>query len=220
MPPRQTPPTRYRGEPHRFVLPLGTLLTRIHDARFDVTEFNGTVPARNRGGRFDSSPQDEYAFLYAASDDQTAVSEALLRDIPADERGVRTYPRVRLRGRRVGWIRTTCELQLASLRSGSDLAAVGQDTWLTNAPAEDYALTRQWAAAIRGWAPWAQGLTWRSRREPEGFGFVLFEDRVAGACLVEAEQGTPLHPEERSLESALGRVYVEEIMSRYRVTLM
>lgn len=92
MPPRQTPPSRYRGEPHRLLVPSGTVLTRIHEAQFDVTEFNGTVPARNRGGRFDSSPQHEYAFLYAASDDQTAVSEALLRDIPTDERGVRTYP--------------------------------------------------------------------------------------------------------------------------------
>lgn len=220
MPPRQTPPARYTGEPRRFRVLPGTLLARIHDAQFDVTEFNGTVPAQNRGGRFDGSPQDEYPFLYAASDDQTAVSEALLRDIPTDDRGVRSYLLVRLRGRRFGWIRTTCELQLVNLRSGSDLAAVGQDTWLTNAPAEEYALTRQWAAAIRAWAPWAQGFTWRSRREPEGFGFVLFEDRGARACLSEAEQGMPLRVEERSLESDSGRLYVEEIMSRYRVTLM
>jgi hypothetical protein len=49
---------------------------------------------------------------------------------------------------------------------------------------------------------------------------VLFEDRGAGACLVEADQGMPLRLEERSLDSDSGRVYVERIMSRYRVTLM
>lgn len=117
-------------------------------------------------------------------------------------------------------LRTTCELQLVSLRSGVDLGAIAQDTWLTTAPASEYGLTRRWAAAIRDWAPFAQGLTWRSLREPDGFAYVLFGDRGVEACLEEAVQDMPLGPAERSLGSGPGRLYLEELLSRYRVTLM
>ena len=197
------------------------MLTRLHSAQFGVTDFNPTV-ARGvfAGGRFDATPEDEYAFLYAAGDDATAVSEALLRDIPIDERGARLLPASRLSGLRIGWLRTTRALQLVSLRSGADLAAVGQDPWLTTASADEYEMTRRWAAAIRGWAPWAQGLTWRSRREPEGFAYILFGDRCPDACLEEAVRGTPLQLTERNIESGFGRLYVDEILTRYRVTLM
>ena len=197
------------------------MLTRLHSAEFDVTDFNPT-PAEDpiQGGRFDGTPEDEYAFLYAASDDTTAVSEALLRDIPTDERGARSLLTTRLRRRRFGWLRTTCELQLVNLRSGVDLAALGQDTWLTTAPASEYGITRRWAVAIRDWAPWAQGFTWRSRREPDGFAYVLFDDRGAGMCLEEAVEGMPLRLDERDLYSGFGRLYLEELLGRYRVTLV
>ncbi|MCY4454837.1 MAG: RES family NAD+ phosphorylase [Chloroflexi bacterium] len=197
------------------------MLTRVHEARFIVTDFNPTVAEKpTHGGRFDGTPEDGYAFLYAASDDATAVSEALLRDIPIDDGGARSLLATRLRGRRFGWLRTTCELQLVNLRSGVDLAAIGQDTRLTNAPAGEYVLTRQWAVAIRDWAKWAQGFTWRSRREPDGYAYVFFGDRAAGPCLEEARDGMPLPPDERNIDAGFGRLYVEELLSRYRVTLI
>ena len=169
MPPNQAPPPRYDGTPRRFVLQRGTRLTRIHSAQFAVTKFNPTVARSElQGGRFDATPDDEYPYLYAAEDDATAVSEALLRDLLIDERGARLLPRVALSGRRIGWLRATVDLELVNLRSGEGLAAIGQDTWLTTAPAAEYGMTRRWASGIRRWAPWAGGLTWRSHREPEG----------------------------------------------------
>ena len=82
MPPSQPPPTQYEGTPSLFRLPAGTVLTRLHSAQFGVTDFNPTVAQDAiQGGRFDGTPEDEYTFLYAASDDATAVAEALLRDI-------------------------------------------------------------------------------------------------------------------------------------------
>ena len=92
---RQTsrPRSSYEGAPQLFPLPAGTRLTRIHSADFDVTGFNPTVARSDlRGGRFDSTPDDEYAFLYAAADDATAVSEALLRDLQIDDRGAALAP--------------------------------------------------------------------------------------------------------------------------------
>ncbi len=197
------------------------MLTRLHSAEFEVTDFNPTVAEDAiQGGRFDGTPEDEYTFLYAASDDATAVSEALLRDIQSDDRGVRALLTTRLHGLRIGWLRTSHELQLVSLRSGADLAAVGQDPWLTTASADQYEMTRRWATAIRGWAPWGQGLTWRSRREPEGFAFVLFGDRCREGSLEEAADGLPLRLGERNLAPGSGRIYIEELLARYRVVLM
>lgn len=203
-----------------YLLPAGSTLTRLHSERFEVTEFNPTVARRGRiGGRFDATPGDEYAFLYAASDDPTAVSEALLRGIPSDERGARLLPAARLRGLRIGWLRTTRELEFVSLRSGVDLAALGQDTWLTSARVSEYAMTRRWAAAIREWAASAHGLTWRSHRDPAGFAYILFADRCPVGSIEEAVDGMLLRPVDRNLDGGPGRAYVEELLAAYRVVV-
>ena len=220
MSPNQGPPARYEGAPHRFVLPAGTRLTRIHSATFGVTGFNPTVARSDlQGGRFDATPGDEYAFLYAAEDDATAVSEVLLRDLPMDERGARLLPRTRLSGLRISWLRTTLDLELVSLRSGRDLAALGQDTWLTSAAAAEYAMTRRWSAAIREWAPWAVGLSWRSHREPEGFAYVFFSDRCPDGCFEEVADRIPVPPGDQNLDAGAARLYVEGILGSYRVAL-
>ncbi len=196
-------------------------MTRVHSAQFGVTDFNPTVARhRLRGGRFDATPDDPYGFLYAADDDATAVSEVLLRDLPLDERGARLLPRARLRNLRIGWLATTRDIQLVNLRSGRDLAAIGQDTWLTTGPASDYELTRAWASAIRDWAPWCGGLTWRSHREPEGFAYVLFEERMADECLAEVTSGVPLTGEDQLLDDGIGRLYVERLLEEYRVAVI
>ena len=202
------------------MLPAGTVLTRLHDAAFDVAAFNPTV-ARNalEGGRFDSTPEDPYAFLYAAGDDSTAVAEALLRELPIDERGGRLLPRRRLDGLRIGWLRTTRDLALVNLRSGRDLAALGQDGWLTVAPAAEYAMTRRWAAAIRNWDTEAAGLSWRSRLEPDGIAYAFFADRCPGDALAEQQDGLPLPPGDRELAGGAARRYVETLLAEYRAVL-
>ncbi|MCY4507654.1 MAG: RES family NAD+ phosphorylase [Acidobacteria bacterium] len=221
MSPRQAPPPQYDGSPDAFLLPAGARLTRIHSASFSVTDFNPTV-ARSplRGSRFDATPDDQFGFLYAAGDDATAVSEVLLRDLPLDQRGARLLPRARLKNLRIGWLATNRDLHLVDLRSGRNLAAIGQDTWLTAGPACDYELTRAWASAIRAWAPWSSGLTWRSHREPAGFVYVLFEDRMTEACLTEVSTGVPLIDEDRRLDDGIGRIFVERLLQTYRVALI
>ncbi len=221
MSPNQPPPSRYAGRPSTFLLPAGTTLTRVHSTAFRVTQFNPTLALHSlQGGRFDATPEDEYAFLYAAEDDATAVSEALLRDLPADEHGARLLPRASLSQLSISWLRATADLELVSLRSGRDLAAIGQDAWLTASPAADYAATRWWASAIRGWAPRASGLTWRSYREPEGFAYVFFADRCPEGCFEEVTDGLPVPPGDQSLDAGPARLYVEGLLASYRVALM
>ena len=215
------PPEHYDGQPRSFLLTAGTRLSRIHSSTFALTAFNPTIArSRLQGARFDATPDDPYGFLYAAESDATAVSEVLLRDLPLDPRGARLLPRARLSNLRIGWLTSTRDLALVSLRSGQDLAAVGQDTWLTTASAREYPLTRSWSAAIRTWAPWCSGLTWRSHREPEGFAYVFFEDRCPTGCLAEVTEETPLPMAARQLEGGIGRLYLERILESYRVALM
>lgn len=221
MSPEQQPSPKYRGTPHRLVLREGATLTRIHSSLFGAAEFNPTVAnSPFAGGRFDSTPGDEYAYLYASEDDATAVCETLLRDLPADDYGSRILHETRLTGLRISRLRTTCDLELVALRTGKDLAAVGQDTWLTTAPASKYAATRQWATAIRAWSPWAAGLTWRSHREPDGFAYIFFSDRCPSGCFEEDEHNLPFPPQDRDLGGGPARLYIEEILTSYRVVLM
>lgn len=126
----------------------------------------------------------------------------------------------RLRNLRIGRVATAHDLQLVNPRSGRDLAAIGQDTWLTASPASDYELTRAWASALPGWVPWCGGLTWRSHREPEGFAYILFEDRVPDDYLTEVASGVPFSGEAQRLDDGVVQIFVERILETYRVTLI
>ena len=221
MSPRLDPPSHLQGDPYLCTLPQGSRLTRVHDSRFGVVEFNPNVTDSDRkGGRFDSVPSDPYAFLYGAVDDRTAVSESLLRDLPSDDFGFRLLPRAQIVGKKISWMTTTRDLALVSLRSGRDLGAIGQDTWLVQSTAEDYHVTRKWASAIRSWVPSAAGLTWRSRLEPEGFAFVFFEDRCPAEALVELGDGLPLDSSERDLGTAAGAHYLNTLLMYYNVQVL
>ena len=186
-----------------------------------MTDFNPTLTRHPlQGGRFDATPGDPYGFLYAADDDATALSEVLPGDLPLNERAARLLPFARLRNLRIGWLTTNRDTRLVDLRSGRDLAAIGQDTWLTTGPASDYELTRAWASAILEWAAWCSGLTWRSHREPEGFAYILLEDRMPDDCLAEVSTGMPLTGEDQRLDDGIVRLHVERILQTYRVALI
>ena len=177
------PPSQFDGTPNRFSLLAGTPLWRIHKEYRRADEFNPNPVAQGlsnelKAGRFDSTTADPYPFLYAAGDDGTAVAEKLLRDLPADDSGVRALPSEFISGHCVSQIDVNSDLELVNLRSGRDLGVIGIDTRLTVGPSTAYPVARKWSAAIRAWADWAQGLTWRSGREPDGFAFVFFGDRI------------------------------------------
>ena len=183
------PPTQFNGTPNRFPLSAGTPLWRVHKEIHPADEFNPNPIAQDpagelAGGRFDSTSEDPYPFLYAAGDDSTAVAEKLLRDLRTDESGMRALPSQAVTGLCVSQINIESNLELVSLRSGHDLAAIGIDTRLTIGPSTEYPVTRRWSAAIREWADWALGLTWRSGREPDGFAFVFFGDRIGAGEIV------------------------------------
>ena len=159
-------------------LSAGSRLWRIHSDDFAAGSFNRTVPGPHRGGRFDSY-DGSYAYLYAGADTTAAVAETLLRDRPPSGHTFR-IPAARLYAIRLSSLVVRHDLTLVRLH-GSGLSAIGQDAWLTSCGADEYGRTRQWAAALRAWAPWAQGLEWRARHDDDRLAYVFFEDRCSDA---------------------------------------
>lgn len=217
--PNRPPPGSYGGTPRRFRLAADTRLSRIHGGRFGATSFNPTpADPHGGGGRFDSTEDDPYGFLYAAEDDFCAVSESLLRDRPLSETGAQLLPRQALAGRKISWIAPNRDLTLVSLKSGRDLAAVGQDSWLTKCESKDQGFTRRWGHALRRWAPWAEGFAWRSRREEDSLAFVFFEDRCVGAFDEIVEPALP-SPNGNWLDREPGESYVRHLLAAYNVAI-
>ena len=59
---------------------------------------------------------------------------------------------------------------------GAGAQQLGQDDWLTHCDEIDYPICRTWAAAIHAWEPEADGLIWRSKRDPGERVAVLWSD--------------------------------------------
>lgn len=214
------PPVSYGQTPALTTLRAGTVLFRIHQKRFPADAFN-PVPCHRYygGGRFDATDDDPYAYMYAGSTVDVAVAETLLRDLSPDDTGIRQLPRPKVAGRRISAIEVTADLELVSLRSGTDLGAVAQDTWLTMCDPRDYAQSRHWAHWIRSHAKSAAGYVWLSRREPGAAAYVLFGDRFSPSVI------TPtVHPDipvgdEADFDTPRGRRALRNRLTRYNVGL-
>lgn len=216
--PRQPPPPDFTGTPPLTTLVAGTVLSRVHDASYPGTSFN---PVASHplfgGGRFDATPTDPYTYLYAAESDDAAVAEALLRDVDANDRGSRFLPKKYWRGRALSRLILTEDLTLITLRTGKQLGAIGQDTWLTTCDSDDYPQTRAWAHWLRAEAPGAQGIVWKSKREPAADALVLFGDRCAPG-LVSPAPG-PLAPLACDFRTPVGFDWLRSTLSQYRVSI-
>ena len=214
------PPERYTGTPATDTLPSGSVLYRVHQTRYPAEAFNPMPTHRYYGGgRFDSTDDDHYPYLYAGQTVEVAITETLLRDLPSDDTGKGLLSSTKVRGRRISAITTAVDLTLVSLRSAVDLRAVAQDTWLTMCDPRDYAQSRHWAHWIRGHARSAAGYVWRSRRDPTDDAYVLFGDRCpAGALQPIAHPDVPAG-DEAEFDSARGRRSLRRRLVPYRVNL-
>jgi len=173
--PENRPDTSRSFEPRISNLDSCLRLWRIHSNEFAANEFNPTVPTDKSGGRFDTLAGD-YAYLYAGSDVKAAVAETLLRDRPP-EKVYYQIPDVRIRGKSLSEIRLRFDLEVVKLH-GNGPAAIGQeDNWITSCSSKYYPITREWASAIRGWAPGASGIVYRPRHDNDRFAYVFFDDR-------------------------------------------
>lgn len=214
---RQPPPARFTGAPADYLLPAGRYLSRVHGAAYPGASFNPVASdVLFGGGRFDATADDRYGFLYAAETDEAAVAEALLRDIDANDRGARFLAKKYWCTRQLSRMQTTVPLPLISLRSGADLGAIGQDTWLTTCDPDDYPQSRAWAHWLRSIASDACGIIWVSKREPTAHAVVLFEDRCPPGAIVPAP-GPLAAPCE--FGQAAGFQWLRGCLAKYRVAI-
>jgi hypothetical protein len=214
------PPEHYAGTPATVILPSGSVLFRVHQVRYSAEAFNPMPTHRYYGGgRFDSTDDDRYPYMYAGQTVEVAIAETLLRDLSPDDTGMLLLPLAKVRGRRISAIATTTDLTLVSLRSAAELGAVAQDTWLTMSDPRDYAQSRHWAHWIRSHAPSAAGYVWRSRREPADDAYVLFGDRCPAGALQSISHPDLPPGDEAEFDSARGRRSLRRRLVAYRVTL-
>ncbi|WP_405388510.1 RES family NAD+ phosphorylase [Streptomyces sp. NBC_01102] len=184
--PKYPPPEAMPDQPHRVTLTAGTPVHRVHSTHRDAIGFNSEpAHAFYYGGRFDSTPYEKYGYLYVGFSVGAAVCEVLLRSIPFDsDGGTRLLPRASFERRSLSFLRLATDVDVVSLMSGRDLAAVAQDSWLVHTEGADYPQTRDWGHWIRReTAPWAQGFVWPSKREPADRVAVLFQDRCGEPAL-------------------------------------
>jgi hypothetical protein len=177
--------------PHGVVVPVGTVLWRVHRTSRDVAEFN-PVPADRHfgGGRFDSTVDDPFPFLYVAPKRSTAIAERFLRSRPFDGKP-RLVRLADVRERSLAAVETTMDLRLISLVSAVDLAAVYQDDWLVQAEPAEFGKTRRWAQWLRKIGAGAHGLVWQSRRDRPHRTMILFGDNPGEVLVKPAVSPAP-----------------------------
>lgn len=202
-------PDRPTGTPHRFLLPSGSVLWRIHPKATDACEFTRAGRRLTRG-RFDGR-HDSYN---AGLDARTLVAELLLRGITVPHNGFRTIRRARITGMRASAVSTSTELSLISLLTTPALAAVGQDTWLVLADDEDWSMTGMVADDLHDVAPWAHGIIWPTGYDHAQRLVVLFGDRCASGVL----NGKPDFAVD--LDDEYGAVWLNGILVHHRARVM
>lgn len=215
------PPSAYTRTPATTALPAGTSLFRIHQKRFPAQAFN-PVPSHRYygGGRFDSTHDDRYGYLYAGEKPATAIAETMLRDLPFDDTGARQLPAAAYQGRRISALTVQTDLELVDLRTSPALAQVAQDTWLTMADPRDYAQTRHWGHWIRSKSPSAAGYVWYSRREVATLAYVLFEDRIPSGAIDHDPHNPGLPtPDEQDFDTPRGNRHLRRLLGLYNVAI-
>lgn len=218
--PRSHPPADCPGLLVGSLVPTGTTFWRVHSEDRDANAFNpiprpataaGTVV---EGGRFDSL-DGSYAYLYAAGSVEGAFAESFARNLDYTRSGPRPLPFSRIAKKIVSEITVSRDVNLVKcFADGAE--QIGQDTWLTTCDEGDYPVTREWAASVRRWWAGADGLAWKSRREPAVDVMVLWCDTAAaayGCGIVAVDSGA----QALKLAHGPGRYALEQWLAKWRL---
>jgi RES domain len=212
---RVVPPIAPATEPMLCPLRAGTVLFRIHRVAYPATAFSPVHSHRYfDGGRFDSTDDDDYSYLYAGDSIPGTISEALLRDYPVGMTGAITLPRTKYEGRRISAVRTSVDIDIVDLTGLYELRHASQDTWLVHSDPRDYPQTRHWGHWLRARCPDAAGFVWMSKRDPIRRSYVLFEDRCPIDVIVSDPSQLPAAAV-RDFDDLLGRDYLRNMLQQF-----
>lgn len=209
-------PEKGTANARRTVRKAGELLYRVHSRHRRAHLFNPEPQDHHfGGGRFDSTPNDSYAYLYAAPKPETAIVERFVRTLRFDGLGNhRVLPLKELEGRVLSQVRLTRDVELVSLCGIPQLNAVQQsDWWLVESEPTEYAFTRRWGHWLRAEADWADGFVWRSRLDGPNESLVLF------AATAESDLLTVTDEPPRILDDEDGLRWLAATLEEYRVEI-
>jgi RES domain len=174
------PPSPFK--PAIETLSAGHLLYRVFTSSRTPVDFNPGVGAPTRFGFFG---KPVIPIMYAADDEEAAVAETLLHNIPA-EGGLLPYDDYSRKA--LARLKVTRELRLAALY-GLKLRRlkVGPED-VTSSPASTYADTVQWAEAAHRIG--LDGMVWMSRLCNSSKAYVFFGDKCDGTKAAFAQDPT------------------------------
>lgn len=149
------------------------------------TAFNPTIPPKNddEGGRFDATATDPFAYLYGAPTLEATVHERVLSRAEALPGAGLVLSGAEVAER--SWCTFFCDetLELVNLMDANGLNRFKATVDLVRST--EYSITREWGHYIRKHAPNVHGFVWPSRPHGGLPAFVLFEDRLETANIIE-----------------------------------
>ncbi|WP_372698792.1 RES family NAD+ phosphorylase [Arthrobacter sp. JSM 101049] len=156
-------------DPRSEILPAGSGLSRVHSAMFGAADYNpGPTPAAVET-RFAFFGTPTVPVLYAAQNDDAAIAETLLHDVPLS--GGRLDEAL-VRRRVLSKVASSRDLHLLVLH-GDGFRRLGTDPEeITRTSPRHYGETVRWAAAAH--AAGFDGMVWMSRLHDSARSYVFF----------------------------------------------
>jgi hypothetical protein len=214
----------------QVTIPAGTGLSRIYRRdlaaakgysalSFNPTSWKSDPRLHARGGRFDATRRDKFAYLYAASGRRPhakiAVWEVLAHKRVVVGKGPQLLAASLFAGYAVRYLVATADLLLVDLLDEPALTFFNGDIdSVTRTP--DYYQSREWGRYVRQHTTTCCGFAYTSRRmgsTASGYAFVLFDDRKPVARPVRAE-GRPVE-----LLSRRGREILDDALHGSNVAI-
>jgi len=163
--------------PNIYALHEGTVLHRVHPAKYGAAQFNDTAAGNARFSPIRNARGNIIPTIYAAQTFAGAVIETAFHDVPLAG-ALKTKPKADLETLASSEIKIQAALVLAdlSVRGLSKLGLEKNDLIETDKGA--YAMTRSFAEHLHASHPDIQGLSWVSRKDDTNRAFVLFGDRI------------------------------------------
>lgn len=174
-----------------IILPVDSILHRVHLAHYGATAFNPGIHGNARFSPIRNAEGQPIPTLYAGATLACALMETVFHDVPHVP-GFKSLDRARFIRQVHSTLTLFQPLQLVDLAS-IPLRRLGiSRRQLIDTEKDTYPVTRRWAEAIHMQCPTAQGLSWISRQDDSARALMLFGDRIEAGSLVQSEASSPL----------------------------
>lgn len=172
-------------------LPAGSLLHRIHLARYQAEQFNPGMRGNARFSPISNNQGVAIPTLYGGATQACALMETIFHDVPFSP-GLKTLDKQKLLDQVYSVLQVQTELQLIDL-SNVALRRLGiSRKQIIDTEKEHYPVTREWAQALHQQHPSAQGLSWISRQDDSARAVMLFGDRIPSKTFMPTSESASL----------------------------